>query len=139
MRAANQFRPKEEAICGTASRRVLHPNSDRGVQYARTHSRFFTSFSTWSPGCGSQPRKFWCLGLLELPERARVAKELLVREGVLGVVWRIPPEGYYRVADDIVREFLTQSNENPDTLDREPTFKRLCGSWVFRSWRSSPA
>ena len=60
-----------------------------------------------------------------------MAKELLVREGVLGVVWRIPPEGYYRVADDIVREFLTQSNENPDTLDREPTFKRLCGFLGF--------
>jgi hypothetical protein len=75
---------------------------------------------------------------LELPERARVAKELLVREGVLGVVWRIPPEGYYRVADDIVREFLTQSNENPDTLDREPTFKRLCGSWFFEAGEVRP-
>jgi hypothetical protein len=42
-----------------------------------------------------------------------------------GVVWRIPPEGYDQVADDIVREFLAENKENPETLDRGPSFKTL--------------
>jgi hypothetical protein len=42
-----------------------------------------------------------------------------------GIVWRIPPEGYDQVADDIVREFLAENKENPETLDRGPSFKTL--------------
>src|SRR5882724_6482983 len=36
-------------------------------------------------------------------------------------------KGTVGVADDIVREALTESNETPGSLDRGPSFQTLCG------------